>query len=213
MIGIGLLASLSPSRLIVFTLLLATTRAIRNAAAFLAGWITSLIVIFTIVFAVGGSTSRPHTAAHTASAFAEVFLGVLFAVVALRGWRRRNLPRTPSRHTKSLEARLKNLRPRQAVALGVAEEPWTLTAAAALVVLHDRIGPFTTGLAFLLFAALSVATVAAIFVYYTMHPDTSDATLAELGARLRQAGPMLVFVISSIASVFLLVDGLLSLLR
>jgi len=211
-IGIGLLASLSPSRLIVFTLLLATARAIRNAAAFLAGWIASLIVIFTIAYAAGGSTSKPHTAAHTVSAFAEILLGVLFAVVALRGWRRRNLPRAPSRRSKSLEARLKNLRPWQAVALGVAEEPWTLTAAAALVVLHHRIGPLATGIAFLLFAALSVATVALIFVYYTLHPDTADSALAELGVRLRQAGPSLVVVISSIASVFLLVDGLLSLL-
>jgi len=93
----------------------------------------------------------------------------------------------------------------------VLEESWTLTAAAALVVLHNKIGPLTTGIAFLLFAALSVATVAVIFAYYAMHPDTADATLAELGARLRQAGPMLVVVISSVASVFLLVDGVINL--
>ncbi len=211
-IGIGLLASLSPSRLIVFTLLLATSRAIRNATAFLSGWLASLIVIFTIVYAAGGSTSKTHTAAHTVSVFAEILLGVLFAVVALRGWQRRNRPRVPSRRTQSLEARLKDLRPWQAVAIGVAEEPWTLTAAAALVVLHHKIGPLTTGIAFLLFAGLSVATVAVILAYYAMHPDTADATLAELGARLRQAGPMLVVVVSAIASVLLLVDGLVSLL-
>jgi len=80
-IGIGLLASMSPSRLIVFNLLLATSRAIRNAAAFLSGWLASLIVIFTIVSAAGGSTSKPHTTAHTASVFAEILLGVLFAAV------------------------------------------------------------------------------------------------------------------------------------
>ncbi len=45
---LGLLASLCPATIVVFILLLATTRAKVNAAAFLIGWGVSL-VLFTVV--------------------------------------------------------------------------------------------------------------------------------------------------------------------
>ena len=51
---LGLLASLSPATIIVFILLLATTRAKVNAAAFLIGWSVSLVVVFSVSYEVGG---------------------------------------------------------------------------------------------------------------------------------------------------------------
>ena len=55
---LGLLASLSPATIVVFILLLATTRAKVNAAAFLIGWSVSLVIVFSVSYAVGG-TQRP----------------------------------------------------------------------------------------------------------------------------------------------------------
>ena len=52
---LGLLASVSPSTIVVFILLLATARARVNAAAFLIGWSVSLIIVFTVSYAVGGN--------------------------------------------------------------------------------------------------------------------------------------------------------------
>ena len=52
---LGLLASVSPSTIVVFILLLATARARVNAAAFLVGWSVSLIVVFAVSYAVGES--------------------------------------------------------------------------------------------------------------------------------------------------------------
>ncbi|MGO8861159.1 MAG: GAP family protein [Acidimicrobiales bacterium] len=52
---LGLLASLSPSTLVVFILLLATTRARVNAAAFLIGWTISLIFVFAVRFELGST--------------------------------------------------------------------------------------------------------------------------------------------------------------
>ena len=62
---LGLLASLSSATIVVFLLLLATTRAKVNAAAFLIGWSVSLVIVFSASYAVGGTHSaqprwRPH---------------------------------------------------------------------------------------------------------------------------------------------------------
>jgi hypothetical protein len=56
---LGLLASLSPATIVVFILVLATTRAKVNAAAFLIGWSVSLVIVS---FEVGGLTV-PNTVA------------------------------------------------------------------------------------------------------------------------------------------------------
>ena len=50
---LGLLASFSPSTMIVFILLLATARARVNAAAFLIGWCVSLVLVFAVGYAIG----------------------------------------------------------------------------------------------------------------------------------------------------------------
>ncbi len=59
----GLLASLSPATIVVFILLLATTRAKVNAAAFLIGWSFSLVIVFSVSYAVGGTRAPNMVAA------------------------------------------------------------------------------------------------------------------------------------------------------
>ena len=51
---LGLLASVSPSTIVVFILLLATARARVNAVAFLIGWSISLTIVFAVSYAIGG---------------------------------------------------------------------------------------------------------------------------------------------------------------
>lgn len=59
---LGLLASVSPATIVVFLLLLATTRAKINAAAFLIGWSVSLVIVFSASYAVAGLIA-PNTVA------------------------------------------------------------------------------------------------------------------------------------------------------
>ncbi len=63
---LGLLASVSPSTIVVFILLLATTRARVNAAAFLIGWSLSLIIVFAVSYAIGGGRGTQHGNGSTA---------------------------------------------------------------------------------------------------------------------------------------------------
>lgn len=211
-IAIGLLASVSPSTLVVFIMLLFTARPTGNAVGFLFGWTLSLVVVFSIVFAASGTASRPHSGGHTVTAAAEILLGAVMAVVAVRVWRRRNRPKAPRATTGRLEARAKQLRPWQSAAIGVAEQPWTLTAAAALILVHHDIGPAVTAFGFLLFTACSTAGVVAVFAYHAWRPDVSEARLAALRGRLTQLGPTLVASVSLLVSAFLVADGLLALI-
>jgi small neutral amino acid transporter SnatA (MarC family) len=83
---LGLLASVSPSTIVVFILLLTTARAYLNAAAFLIGWGVSLIIVFAVSYAVGGARATQQGSGSTAVEVIEILLGVALAVLAARQW-------------------------------------------------------------------------------------------------------------------------------
>ena len=100
---LGLLAGLSPATIVVFLLLLATTRAKVNAAAFLIGWCVSLVVVFSISYAVGGTHTAEQGGGRTAVEIVEIGLGLGLIFLASQQWRHRNRPRTPSGVTRTLQ--------------------------------------------------------------------------------------------------------------
>jgi hypothetical protein len=205
---LGLLASVSPSTIVVFILLLATTRARSNAAAFLIGWSVSLIIVFAVSYAVGGARLLQHGGGGTAVEVIEVLLGAALAVAAVRQWRHRGRPRTSSGVTKKFTARLQQLNPWEAAAVGVLEQPWTLTAAAAVVLARHHSAFLIVVFAFVAFALLSTATVGVIFVYYARRPGQAEARLSDLRDRLVRAGPAIFAIVSVVVGIYLITDGI-----
>ncbi len=205
---LGLLASLSPSTIVVFILLLATTRASANAAAFIIGWSVSLTIVFAVSYAIGGARGTQYGSGGTTVKAVEILLGAVLVFVAARQWRRRNQPRTPSRVTRKFSAHLKELHPWEAATVGVLEQPWTLTAAAAVVLVrHHSAFPIVV-FAFLAFALLSTATVGLIFLYFARRPGEAEAHLSELKDRLGRAGPAIFAIASAAVGVYLIIDGI-----
>jgi hypothetical protein len=204
---LGLLASVSPSTIVVFILLLATARARVNAAAFLIGWGISLTIVFAVSYAVGGVRVTQSGNGDTAVAALEILLGVALAVAAAQQWRRRDRPRTSSGVTKKFSARLKELKPWEAAVVGILEQPWTLTAAAAVVLVRHHSAFLVVLFAFLVFAFLSTATVGLIFVYFARRPGQAEAHLSDLRDRLVQAGPAIFAIVSAAVGIYLIVDG------
>jgi hypothetical protein len=204
---LGLLASVSPSTIVVFILLLATARARVNAAAFLIGWSVSLIIVFAVSYAVGGVRATQKGSGSTLVDVIEILLGVALAFLAARQWRRRDRPRTSSEVTKKFTSRLKDLHPWEAATVGVLEQPWTLTAAAAVVLLRHHSAILVVVFAFLAFAFLSTATVGLIFVYFARHPGQAETHLSDLRDRLVRAGPAIFAIVSVAVGVFLIIDG------
>ena len=211
---LGLLASLSPSTIVVFILLLETTRARVNAVAFLIGWAASLTFVFLASFELAANDATQDTTTHTAVLVAEVLLGVALVAVAVHQWRRRRngvLPSPKPAPAPQVATRLKDLKPWGAVVVGVLKQPWAITAAAALVVVHHQPGPVATAVAFLTFTVVSTATVGWLYLYYAFHPGEAEAGLTALRDRVSTTGPRYVPRVALVAGLLLVVDGVVGL--
>jgi threonine/homoserine/homoserine lactone efflux protein len=211
-VGLGLLASVSPSTLIAFLALLASGKPKRNGVGFLVGWNVSLIVVFTLCYGAGKTRiSTLHTDGHAVTCIVEVVLGVVFVGLAARAWWRRNHQEKLWQASNKLSADLASLRPWQAAVLGVLEQPWTLTALAAVVVVSHKAGPLAVVLAFVLFSALSTATVITMFVYSTVRSDATENRLDDIKRRLVQIGPIAAAVLSALVGAALIAVGVFGL--
>ena len=73
---LALFASISPVTLVVFILLLATTRARIKSSAFLVGWTVSLTVVFSLSYLLGTYRGLNTGGGGTALAVLEVLLRV-----------------------------------------------------------------------------------------------------------------------------------------
>ena len=204
---LGLLASLSPATIVVFILLLATTRAKVNAAAFLIGWSVSLVIVFSVSYAVGGTHSAQHGSGRTSVEVFEILLGLGLTFAAKRQWQRRNQPKTPSGVSRNLSARLQRLNPWQAAIVGVLKQPWALTAAAAVVVIRHHAAWEVAVVAFLLFTVVSTATVGLAFLYYARRPGEAQQHLEALRGQVVRAGPTIAVVVYLMVGLYLIADG------
>jgi hypothetical protein len=139
----------------------------------------------------------------------EIMLGAALAFAAARQWRHRDRPRTSSRMAKKFNARLTQLHPWEAATVGVLEQPWTLTAAAAVVLVRDHSAFLVVVFAFLAFALLSTATIGLIFLYFARRPGQAEAHLTDLKDRLVRAGPAIFAIVSAAVGVFLIIDGVI----
>lgn len=210
---LGVLASLSPTTMIVFILLLATARARVNAVAFLFGWGLSLTIVFAAGYAIGGARLTQRSDGRTAVDLIEILLGVALTLAAAQRWQRRHLPRPTSGVSRTLATRLRRLRPWEAAVLGVLKEPWTLTAAAAVVVVHHHTAAVVALFAFLLFTVVSTATVGLTFWYYARYPADAEGRLSAIKDWLVQAGPVLFTAVSVVVGLYFIIDGTAGLLQ
>ncbi len=211
-LGLGLLASLSPATIIVFILVLATARAHVNAVAFLVGWGVSLTIVFALAYVVGGTRAAQNGGGRIGVELVEIFLGVVLAMVAGQRWQRRNTPRPSSGVSRALATRLGQLHPSEATILGVLKEPWTLTAAAAIVVAHYHSGVLVALLAFVVFTVVSTATVGLTFWYHSSHPSEAEARLSAVKDRLVRASPAIFAAGTLAVGLYLTIDGIIGLL-
>ena len=204
---LGLMSSLSPSTLVVFILLLATTRARVNALAFLIGWAISLTLVFYLSYVFGESHRLREGSGRTGIEVLKLLLGLALIVSGARRWRRRNVPGPSTAMSPALAVRLRDLTPRSAVVVGILKQPWAITAAAAVVVLSHHTVPIVTLIAFVAFTVVSTATVAAIFYYYTRRPDDAVLRLNELLDAVNRRTPEVIAVVSMTVGLVLIVDG------
>jgi hypothetical protein len=215
---LGLMASLSPATIVVFVLVLGTARARVNAVGFLLGWGLSLTVVFLGSYALASSDAGESPSTHTSVAVLQILLGLGLLAWSVRVWRRRAVeppPPTEGRasrwSTERLMGHMSGLTPFGAAVVGVLKQPWAITMAAALAVVHHHTTGLLVALAFAVFTVASTATVGLMFVYYSRYPGEAQARLTELRDRVVAAGPAMGALAGMLVGGFLVGDGLLGL--
>lgn len=209
-IAVGLLAGVEPTTPVAAVYVLSTTRARANAFAFLVGWILSLVVVFFGAWLLAGRRQpAPESDPYLVLSVIEVALGVALIFIGLRAWRRRNLPKHSTGIPPGLEKRIENLNPTMAFGLGVYEEPWTFTIAAAVIVAREQTGILAFSIAFAVFGLLATAVVIVIFTYWLRKPGDAQAILDMLRQKIETFGPTVIVTICALGSVFLIVDGII----
>lgn len=210
----GLVASLSPVTIVVFILVLETARAGANAAAFLIGWAVSLTIVFTLGYLLSSTHGVRHGTGRTAVLVIEVLLGCALVVAGLRQWRRRAEATDTNAGwgSRLLAGPLNDLSPRGAALLGVLKQPWAITTAAAVVVVHYQAPSLVALIAFACFAVASTASVVLMYLYYARRPGEAKARLADLRDRAVDSGPAVFAVAASVVGALLVLDGLTNLM-
>jgi len=210
---LGLMASLSPATIVVFILVLGTVRARVNAAAFLVGWGASLTVVFAVSYLLGSSRSAMEGGTRTVILVLEVLLGCALLVTAVRRLRRPAEASDSTRGSGSrLMARANDMGPLGAALVGVLKQPWAITTAAAILVVHHHEPGLVALIAFACFTVASTASVGLMYGYFTRRPDEATAYLDELRDRAIASGPTVFAAAATVVGTFLVVDGLKDLL-
>ncbi len=93
--------------------------------------------------------------------------------------------------------------------VGVLEQPWTLTAAVAVLLVRHHSAAVIAVVAFLVFTVLSSATVGLIFLYYARRPGQAQAHLTAWRDRVVAAGPVIFVIVSALVGLYLAIDGIL----
>lgn len=212
---LGLMASLSPATIVVFMLVLGTARARVNAVGFLLGWGLSLTLVFVGSYALGASGASETDGGRTSVAVLQVLLGAAMLVIAARVWRRGETA-LPSRGTSNwgadrLLGHMQGLTPPGAALVGVLKQPWAITIAAALVVVHHHTTGLLVAIAFGLFTVASTATVGLMFLYYARNPGEAQTQLTALQDRVVAAGPAMGALVGMLVGGFLIIHGLITL--
>jgi hypothetical protein len=104
-----------------------------------------------------------------------------------------------------------SLTPLGAAVVGILKQPWAITAAAALVVVHRNDSVIVVAVAFAMFTVASTATVGLMYLYYARHPGEAQARLTMLRDRVVEAGPVVGAVMGLLVGGFLITTALLEL--
>lgn len=173
--------ALSPIAIVAVVIMLTTPRAARNGPAFLLGWLAGLAVIGVILLIIGGTLgiSQSGTPAAWAS-WLDIALGLLLILVGVHEFRSR--PRgqdTPP--MPGWMARVDRFSPAGALGLGallagVNPKNLLLAAGGAAAIAQTAIAGGQQAIAYLVFAVVATAGVAApVVIYLALRKRSAEA--------------------------------------
>ena len=178
LLALGLLTSVTPWGIVAVIVLLGSKAGPRGAIAFVAGWVTSILLVGGLVIGLyRGTHSKPGESASNAMLGVQLALGVVLLALAARKWLRRGAPDPTTDEPGWLRA-LDRMRPIVAFGFGMFWVNLVFVVAAALAVAEAGLSPAAEIVAYLVYAVLATLGVAAILAVYYADQARAQARLA-----------------------------------
>ncbi len=182
---IGAAVALAPLSLTAFLVVLPSNRGVRNGAAFVFGWLASLVIVVAVtVLATGDNPPKPNTVPSLAGLAVKIAIGAGLVAIAIRQRRRRGRPKKPKKPKKppKWQAHVDSMSPWFAMGLAPVLQPWGLIGAGAATVMEAKLSSAQSYLALVLFCVLASSSYLAMEIYAGLRPGKSQAFLARFRA-------------------------------
>ena len=193
---IGLAITLEPIPLTAFILVLASKGGVRKGAAFIFGWILSLVIVMGgTVLVTGDKPPKPSTAPSLAGLAVKIAIGVALVLIAIRQWRRMGKPKKPKK-TPKWQTGIDNMSPWYAMVLGPLTQPWGLVAAGVATIMEAKLSSVESYIALFLFCLVATGTYIAMELYAGFRPEKCQAFLASTRAWIDTHKDQVIIIVS-----------------
>jgi Sap, sulfolipid-1-addressing protein len=184
--GLGLaVAFTSPGSVVTMIVLLSMSSPLRRAIAFICGWVLAIGVLALLMIFVlhGQDFSSKQTTPSRAASVVEIVLGILLVAGSARLYRRPKAAKGPESPPQWLD-RLERLHWSLCVVAGAVMLSYALSLAAIAEILKANVSAAAASVAALVFAAMSIVTIAAPVAVVVVAPQRSNEVLASWRAWL-----------------------------
>jgi threonine/homoserine/homoserine lactone efflux protein len=204
--------ALSPVPMIAVILMLATSRARTNGAAFAVGWIAGLVVVSTLVLLVAGDADDASSTVSDSVNWVTLGLGLLFLVMAARQWSSR--PRHGEAPTlPKWMATVDSFSPGKSLVLGAAlsgvnPKNLALTLAAAGSIAQAGLSGSESAVAVAVFVLIGSLTVVGPVAWYLVAKDRAARPLMSLKDFMAEHNAVIMMVVLLVLGAKLIGNGL-----
>jgi hypothetical protein len=205
LILIGLAVTLEPIPVTAFILILSSERGTFKGAAYILGWLLSLVVVVAAtVLVTGGKPPKPATQPSTGVLAAKILFGVILIGIAFRRRAQSGKPRKPP----TWMAKLDHLSVWVAASLGILLQPWVLVGAGAAAIAELHISSIESYVLLVVFCLLCTASLLAMEGYAVFSPEAAQARLDGLRSWIDRHRDQAIIILSLIIGLWLVGDSL-----
>ena len=204
LILIGLAVTLEPIPITGFILVLSSDRGQLKGAAFIVGWLLSLvIVVAATILVTGGKPPKPASQPSTAVLAAKILFGVILLWIA---YRRRSRVGTPTKPPAWM-AKLDHLSTWAAAGMGVLLQPWVLIAAGAATVAQLHVSSLWSYALLVGFCLLCTSSYLVMELYAVRSPEASQRRLDGLRSWIDGHRDQVIIFLALIVGLWLIGDN------
>jgi Sap, sulfolipid-1-addressing protein len=207
-LGFAFLAALSPTALVVATVLLGSANPRRTVPFFLAGAVFMTVVVGVVIFLALRAGDLQHADEREPRYALRVGLGALALAAGLIVARRKPRPKDPNKKPNLVSRLVARPARHTAFAAGLLVFTPSITFIAAVqVIATAEEGIALVALAAVLVIALVVVLAWLPLLLYMLVPDATTRTLKAIDGWLREHGRAVVIAGLAVAGIALVVDG------